>query len=47
MKKHTWQVWIESISADIILCTGSRTKCLRYYKYHGGTKKGLHFGYTF
>lgn len=42
MKRHTWYVWDEN---DNELCQGSRAKCLRYYKQHGGTKAGLHLGY--
>lgn len=45
MKKHTWEVWIESLTADIILCYGSRSKCLTFYNKHGKSKAGLHLGY--
>lgn len=45
MKHHTWEVWIELKDFDIILCYGSRTKCLTFYK-HYKSMAALHFGYT-
>jgi len=42
MKRHTWHVWDENENE---LCAGSHSKCLRFYKQHGGCKNNLHLGY--
>ena len=42
MKKHTWHVWDDE---EKELCSGSRAKCLSFYRSHGGDKAGLHLGY--
>ena len=45
MTKHKWQVWIEVGESFNIVFEGSHSKCLTYYKSHGGEKAGLHIGY--
>jgi len=46
MTKHTWQVWTETNGEpDKVLCEGSHTKCLTYYKRNGKARAGLHLGY--
>jgi len=48
MKRHKWIVWTEEHDDETVFTTvftGSRSACLSYYKKHGGSKAGYHFGY--
>lgn len=47
MKKRTWEVWTEDEQGnENVLFSGSETKARQYYKKNGGTKAGLHLGYS-